>query len=84
MIFKEKSFEIPTGVSWHKELLVIAENKKIISNEILNKIKEYLAFRHFFLHAYALELHYSRIETLVENIFDIFEDFKEEIKKNIS
>ncbi len=82
-IFKLKSIDIPIGSSWHQELLLKAKSENIISDELENKLKEYLGFRHFFSHAYALDLHPSRIESLVEKILETFDDLREEINKNL-
>ena len=43
------------------------------------KLGEYLAFRHFFSHAYALDLYAEKLEPLVENIKDIYKDFQKDI-----
>ena len=44
-------------------------------------IKNVLAFRHFFSHAYALDIQPQRIESLVEKVGEIFKNFKNEINK---
>lgn len=82
-IFQLKSIEIPTGSSWHQELLLKAKNENIVSDELADKLKEFLGFRHFFTHAYALDLHPSRIESLIEKIIETFDEFKEEINNNL-
>jgi len=82
-IFQLKSIEIPTGSSWHQELLLKAKNENIISDKLADKLKEYLGFRHFFIHAYALDLHPSKIESLIEKIVETFDGFKEEINDNL-
>jgi uncharacterized protein YutE (UPF0331/DUF86 family) len=44
-------------------------------------ISEYLAFRHFFIHAYALELYPHKMEPLVQSATAVFENFRSEIRK---
>ena len=82
-IFQLKLIKIPTGSSWHQELLLTAKNENIISEKLADKIKEYLGFRHFFTHSYALDLNPEKIESLIENIIETFDEFKEEINDNL-
>jgi uncharacterized protein YutE (UPF0331/DUF86 family) len=83
-VFQEKSFPIPEGESWHRDLLLAAGEKNIISDLLLNNLKQYLAFRHYFSHAYALELFPERMEPLVKDAVALFNDFKQQINKIIS
>jgi hypothetical protein len=83
-IFQAKSLDIPQGPSWHKNLLLTAINNNIISEHLADDFKEYLAFRHFFSHAYALDLQAQRLQPLILNITKIFEEFKAEINSIIT
>ena len=79
LIFKDRGIDIPEGASWHKELLNLAKKNGIISGSVLNEIGEYLAFRHFFSHAYALDLYVDKLEPLVEKINKVYQNFKQEV-----
>ena len=82
-VFQEKSFPIPQGESWHRDLLLAAAEKNIISDLLVNNLKQYLAFRHYFSHAYALELFPERMEPLVKNAVALFNEFKQQIDRII-
>lgn len=80
-VFQAKSLEIPVGPSWHQNLLLVAVEKGLLSGKLTENLKEYLAFRHFFSHTYALRLQPQRLEPLTANIAAIFQKFKIEINK---
>jgi len=80
-IFSTKSINVPLGSSWHRDLLHTAMERRIISQTLVDELKQYLAFRHFFSHTYALELNPERMEPLVTGCVKTFEQFKSEIEK---
>ena len=78
-IFQFKKIPLPQSAAWHKELLTTALKEQIISQKLLNELKPYLAFRHFFSHAYALDLHAEKMTPLARQMPETFEIFKSEI-----
>jgi uncharacterized protein YutE (UPF0331/DUF86 family) len=80
-IFIFQNIEIPEGKSSHKELLETAVNNNIISEKCKDSFGEYLAFRHFFSHAYALDLYADKMEPLVEKAKEVYMNFRKEISK---
>ena len=78
-VFQAKSFPIPQGDSWHRDLLLKAAENNLISAHLVNDLKRYLAFRHYFSHAYALELLPERLEPLVKDAVVLFKEFKKQI-----
>ena len=83
-ILKYKTVSIPQSASWHKEMLNAAELYSIILPSTKITLAEYLAFRHFFSHAYALDLYPQKMEPLVKNIADVLNLVKEDIKEYLN
>lgn len=79
-VFQAKALPVPQGESWHRDLLITAVEKGILSNRLLGDLKRYLAFRHFFGHGYALDLSPKRMEPLVGDAVSVFTKFKSEIE----
>lgn len=82
-ILKHDNITLPSGGSWHKDLLNLAENNEIISSETKQRLIGYLAFRHFFSHAYALDLYSTKMEPLVESLKVCYSAFKHDLSKKL-
>jgi hypothetical protein len=74
--FRAKEIPIPSGSSWHRDLLLSAVQQKILDKDLVTNLSHFLAFRHFFSHAYALDLFPERMEPLVKNATISFLKFK--------
>ena len=74
-----KAIDIPEGGAWHQQLLHEAMNQRIISQQCGDELKTYLAFRHFFVHGYSLDLESERLKRLVKNAPAVYTHFKDEI-----
>ncbi len=83
-ILGAKGISIPTSASWHRDLLILASEEKIITETTRKQLAKYLAFRHFFVHAYSFLLDESELRLLVDGVFDTYAIFKEEIDAFIS
>ena len=82
-VFQMKVLVVPQGESWHRDLLVTAGEKGILSAQLLNSLKRYLAFRHFFGHGYALNLFPGRMQPLLDDAQSVFDQFKADIEKTM-
>ena len=80
-ILLSKNIDIPRGSSWHKELISTAISNNIIQEPIGKELQNYLAFRHFFVHSYVLDLYADRLIPLVEKAHTLFEKIKNDIKR---
>ncbi len=80
-VLASQRIEIPAGPAWHSDLLLVAIRSGIISGPTGEALKRYLAFRHFFSHAYALDLDPERIEPLVADIRAVVSGLRAEIDR---
>lgn len=77
---------LPKGEDWHKDLLFQREKPfegtrgKVISEDLLQPLKEYLRFRHLFRHIYGFELKWNRIEPLCIQMETLLNKLKGEIE----
>ena len=72
--------EIPSSVTWHKDLLNLSLSMEIISEKTCDELYKYLTFRHFFIHAYGFMLEEAYMEDLMNNIPDVWFRFMKEIE----
>ncbi len=78
VLISEK-IEIKNTPTWHKDMLKTSFEKGIIDDRLYNTLSEYLAFRHFFVHAYSFNLDWNALKPLVNNIKDTLKMFKSTI-----
>ncbi|MBN1422324.1 MAG: hypothetical protein JXP34_26350 [Planctomycetes bacterium] len=69
---------VPGGPRWHRDLKramaleMAGIRPAVLREETVRQLEEYLAFRHFFRHAYAIEPDWTRIGPLVRNLPSVF------------
>lgn len=73
-IFKRVAVELddgpPSGEFWHRQLLDSMKmpgktRSAVVSEKLVERLDDYLTFRHLFRHAYTFDLHWDRMGTLV-------------------
>ena len=67
-ILVARGVALPTGEAWHRDLLVRAVEQQILSATTHRELAPYLAFRHFFAHAYGFDIDPERLEPLVDDL----------------
>lgn len=78
-----RGLSMPSGASWHRDLLQLALKADLLSTEMVKDVAPFLAFRHFFSHAYALELYPERMEPLACEVIAVYRRFKKQIDDKI-
>lgn len=82
-LFLSKNIQIPQGASWHRDLLVSAVSEQLISGVLAEDLKSFLAFRHFFNHAYALDLVSEKMGPLVAVASTCLAKFKKDVVRSV-
>jgi len=80
-ILKEKNVPVGKSELWHKELLEQSVKNRIISEKMADDLREYLAFRHFFIHGYGFMLEEAPLKKLADGIPGIWSRLLSEIEK---
>jgi len=78
-VLRARGGALPSGESWHKELIQIASSSGILSEETAVAVREYMAFRHFFSHAYAFDIDPERLEPLVAHLPSVNAAFRRDL-----
>ena len=76
----------PSGAAWHQNLLksmtVNTENRRaVISEELREKLRDYLDFRHFFRQSYSFQFNWEKMAYLVENLEETFEAVESKLQE---
>jgi uncharacterized protein YutE (UPF0331/DUF86 family) len=80
-VLNAKKVEIPRSRTKHKELLDVSVSEGVIPQGLCDELYEYLTFRHFFVHSYGFMLEESHLQTLAENIPNVWSQFIKAIEK---
>lgn len=85
-ISKEYYLIMPTGNSWHKELLVLSYSASegkiaIFDQEMVERIVPYKDFRHRFVSGYGFQLKGEKMLELVNDVGPLWDDVKRAISE---
>lgn len=78
-----KGLDIPTGPSWHKDILQLAVDNGFIGQSTAGSLIALLGFRHFVSHGYAVTLDARQMEPLVRAMPATYEAFKKDILRHV-
>jgi hypothetical protein len=87
-IMRDKYRKLPSSNKWHKELLdlcFVKDNKQneLFSDQLKSVLDDYLSFRHFIRNTYSFKIKWERMEHLILNIHNNWNDIKGEIENYI-
>lgn len=71
------------GPNWHADLLEQSNKAHVISEETRNKLKGFMAFRHFVRHAYSFEIDAVTIREIIKECPSLVARLKREIQLSI-
>jgi uncharacterized protein YutE (UPF0331/DUF86 family) len=80
-VLAARSIEIPKAGAWHQELLKRSVAEKVVSNELAEELKEYLGFRHFFVHGYGFMVTEEPLKDLASRLPAVWARFLAEIQR---
>lgn len=80
-VLKSKGVKIHRSEAWHKELLDVSIAQGIMTEKLADELREYLAFRHFFIHSYGFMLKEERIKGLTDKVFNVWAAFSSRINE---
>jgi uncharacterized protein YutE (UPF0331/DUF86 family) len=70
---------LPHSATSHKDLLDLAVEQGIISQELSEALDEYRAFRHFFVHGYGIALQEAPLQPLAQHLPGVWHRFESEL-----
>lgn len=80
-ILLARKVAIPAGAAWHRDLLNRLATRGEISNATRDLLAPYLAFRHFFSHAYGFDLDPDRLRPLVRGVPSVYRAVRRDLLK---
>lgn len=84
---KEYYKKMPKEDDWHKKLLQLSCSPSnrgkiaIFSEHVVDRLYNYLIFRHFFIHGYGFKLDWDKMRSLVENAGELWNEIKKQLAK---
>ena len=83
-VLRRQNNESTLGPNWHADLLARCSKAHVISKETTNKLKGFMAFRHFVRHAYSFEIDAVTIREIIKECPALVTQLKREIQLSIN
>ena len=80
-LLEKRAIKLKKTESWHKELLLAAKNKSLVTEAQFEGFRNLLLFRHMEVHGYGFMLDEKRLRQLAEHIPDLCRSFLQNIEK---
>lgn len=83
-VARDIDHSVPTGDRWHRDLLeqmgeANAFRNALFPSPLLTQIQDYLAFRHFYRHAYSFFLRWEELKELVLPLTAVWHETKQKL-----
>ncbi len=78
-ILIEKNVSLDDAARWHYQIILSVCDLHIVGEGMANRLKEFMQFRHFFVHSYKIDLDFDRIRELSRLSLVVFPEFFEEL-----
>lgn len=77
--------EVPAGSQWHRDLLTrmtepTASRGPVLTDEMAQRLADYLGFRHFYRHSYSFLLDWDEMEKLAMPLAEVWAQTKDELQ----
>ena len=77
--------DVPAGFQWYRDLLnrmteSTANRKIVLSDEMAQRLTDYLGFRHFYRHSYSFFLDWDELEKLIMPVTEVWGQAKGELQ----
>ena len=84
-IAKRIDLKVPKTTQWHRDLLTqmtktTSKRGQVLTNDIANRLADYLGFRHFYRHSYSFFLEWDELEKLVGPLDVTWKQIKNELQ----
>jgi uncharacterized protein YutE (UPF0331/DUF86 family) len=82
-LLRGRNIEPPHGPSWHRDLVDMTVSQGLVTQTTADDLRQYVAFRHFFNHAYAIDIRSELVEPLMHGVRRVYALFRHDIGRDL-